>query len=232
MIAALLLGQAVVAAGPTFTLPELPDAVLAEQRGGVRLPSGIDLALTVNTQTSVDGNIVLQTVFSIEDGGPTVTVLTPEAGRTVAAPVAGRQSVAASGGGPVVTYDRQSGLQVANSRGALPIEFGSGAASALAAPPEGLQPIDPAMPVTTDAGVVSQTGENGLRSVDLVARDLTVSHLVGNAFGSAIANARNDATIDTQTTLSIDLRNAGPDVLGSAMLRVEGVALGALGSRM
>lgn len=231
MIAALLLSHAAIAAAPTFTLPELPDAVLAEQRGGVRLPSGIDLALTVNTQTAVNGNIVLQTVFSIVDGAPTVTVLTPEDGRTVAAPVASDGNMTRSGAAPVVTYDRQHGLQVTGNRGAIPVQFnGSPGTSSISA--QGLQTIDPTMPVTTDAGVVSQTGESTVRSVDLVAPDLTVSHLVGNAFGSAIANARNDATIDTQTTLSIDLRNAGPDVLGSAMLRVEGVALDALASRM
>jgi hypothetical protein len=100
MIAALLLGQTVLAAAPTFPLPELPDAVLAEQRGGVRLPSGIDLALTVNTQTAVNGNIVLQTVFSIVEGGPTVTVLTPEAGSTVAAPVARAGSPTGNGAAP------------------------------------------------------------------------------------------------------------------------------------
>ncbi|KHL24163.1 hypothetical protein PK98_15490 [Croceibacterium mercuriale] len=231
MIVALLLSQAAIAAAPTFTLPELPDAVLAEQRGGVRLPSGIDLALTVNTQTAVNGNVVLQTVFSIVDGAPTVTVLTPEDGRTVAAPVAGAGTATVGGAAPVVTYDRQHGLQVTGANSAIPVQFGKGTAAS-SAPLQGLQAIDPTRPVRTDAGTVSQTGETAVRSVDLVAPDLTISHLVGNAFGSAIANARNDATIDTQTTLSIDLRNAGPDVLGSAMLRVEGVALDALGSRM
>jgi hypothetical protein len=130
-----------------------------------------------------------------------------------------------------VTYDRQHGLQVTSNRGAIPVQFGSGP-NAPSVPARGLQAIDPTRPVTTDAGVVSQAGGTAVRSVDLVAADLTISHLVGNAFGSATANARNDATIDTQTTLSIDLRNAGPDVLGSAMLRVEGVALEVLGSRM
>ena len=61
--------------------------------------------------------------------------------------------------------------------------------------------------------------------------DIRIVHLTGNAIGSAIANMGSDRAIDTQTTLSIDLRNAGPDVLGSTMLRVEDVGIGALTSR-
>jgi hypothetical protein len=61
--------------------------------------------------------------------------------------------------------------------------------------------------------------------------DIRIFHLTRNAIGSAITNTGSDRAIDTHTSVSIDLRNAGPDVLGSAMLRVEDVALGALASR-
>ena len=54
---------------------------------------------------------------------------------------------------------------------------------------------------------------------------------IGGAFGSAILNSGSDRTISTATTVSIDLRNAGPEVLGSALLRIEDVAIGALTTR-
>jgi len=234
VIAAILLTQAAIgiAAAPSFDAPELPDAVLAEQRGGVRLPNGIDLALTVQTQTAVNGSIVLQTVFSIVDGAPTVTVLTPEPGHTVAAPTTSGEAGASMATAPTVTYDRQNGLQVSAGRSMVPVNLGGRADASRPAVPEGLQAIDASTPVSTDAGLVTATAERSVRSVTLAGSDLSITHFAGNAFGSAIANARNDTAIQTETTISLDLRNAGPDVLGSAMLRVEDVALGALGSRM
>ena len=56
----------------------LSDAELARQRGGFRLPNGVDVALTVQTQTAVDGAVVLRTVFRADQGAPTLTVFTPK----------------------------------------------------------------------------------------------------------------------------------------------------------
>ena len=83
------------------------------------------------------------------------------------------------------------------------------------------------MPVATDNGTVQQD----MAGVSLQGTDIRIVHLTGSAIGSAIANSGNDRAIDTLTTLSIDLSNAGPDVLGSAMLRVEGVAIDAASMR-
>ena len=103
----------------------------------------------------------------------------------------------------------------------LPVVVGRGSPVAAAAS-IGLEQVT-ASHVATDAGTVDRT-RNG---VSLTGADFSVTHFIGGAFGSAIANAGNDRTITTATTVSIDLRNAGPEVLGSALLRVEDVALGA-----
>lgn len=137
----------------------VPDTELADQRGGFTLPSGIDVALTVQTQTSLNGATVLSTVFRAQNGAPTLTVTAP--------------------GDGVVTQDTQGGRQ----------------------------------------------------NVMLRGENISVTHLAGSAFGTAIANSGNDRTIDTQTTVGIDLRNAGPTLLASAALRIEDVANTAMSLR-
>src|SRR5690606_26638845 len=63
---------------PPFTRAPVADAVLAEQRGGIRLPNGIDVDLSIDTITAIDGRIVLQTVTRITEGSPVVTAYVPE----------------------------------------------------------------------------------------------------------------------------------------------------------
>jgi hypothetical protein len=218
----LLLAQDVPLAAVT-----VPDPELAMQRGGFMLPNGIDVALTVQTQTAINGAIVLRTVFRADQGTPTLTVYAPKAGETVAA-----DRVTATGGAagmPTITYDGRGGLQV------TPAAVGSAAVStsgaAAGAVPAGLEKIMAGDNVTTDNGIVSQAAAGGLQTAALRAADLTVTHLAGTAFGSAIANAGSDRAIDTQTTVGIDLGNVASTALASAMLRVEDVTSGALLTR-
>lgn len=226
-----LFAQAVVAVA-AFEAPPVPDPVLADLRGGIQLPNGIDLALTVQTQTAVNGAVVLQTVFSLTDGPPKVVVYAPSDGRTVAAP-----AVASSGASagttvmPTVTYDNRGGLvQVTPGLTVMPVAIGTGEKAAQGAVANGLEQV--ASGATTDNGTISQALDGSVRAIKLTGSDFSVTHLAGGTFGSAIANSGSDRTISTVTSVSIDLRNAGPDVLGSAMLRVEDTALSALASRL
>ena len=202
--------------------PPLSDPVLSEQRGGFRLPSGIDVAITVQTQTVLDGAVVLRTVFRADQGTPTLTILAPPAGQTVAA---NRGTPAAAGGQaamPTVTYDRANGLQLTPGIATPQIAVTSGNNQSVSAT-DGLAPVSAG--AVTDNGTVSAAGDNGLRTVTLQGPDLTITHLAGTAFGSAILNTGSDRAIDTQTSVAIDLRNAGPDVLGSTMFKIQDLAI-------
>ena len=213
-------------AGAPFS-NRVPDEVLAVQRGGIRLPSGIDVALSIDTLTAVDGAIVLQTVTKIDEGGPLTRVFAPEEGQTVAAPHAAAMTSAQ----PVVTYDRQNGLQITTggTMPALSISSRNGQAGQEIA--AGLQQVDLAAPVETASGtLLARTGE-GLQGVELRGVDINILHLTGGAYGSAIVNMGSDRAIDTFTELSVDLHNAGPDVLGSTMLRIESLAIEAMAAR-
>ena len=55
--------------------PALPDAELEAMRGGLALPGGVDLRLTVHSDMRVDGSTVLRTIFRADEGAPTLQVL-------------------------------------------------------------------------------------------------------------------------------------------------------------
>lgn len=208
------------------------DAVLAEQRGGIRLPNGIDVNLSIDTITAIDGRIVLQTVTRITDGAPVVTAYAPEGDDPVPLAQHGAGRPGPQGQAPPsVIYDRQNGLQVTTTMPAVPVTLTTGEGGNAPQDTPGLQAIDPTRIVSTPNGLVQMRDGEGIRGVELQGMDIRVLHLTRNAIGSMIVNTGSDRAIDTQTTVSIDLRNAGPDVLGSAMLRAEDVALGALASR-
>ncbi len=212
-----------------FDGAHVPEPVLAEQRGGIRLPNGIDVTLSIDTVTALDGRIVLQTVTRIDEGAPVVTAYAPEDGTSVALPE--RADVNTASAQPRITYNRQQGLTVSTGTASVPITVSSRTGGSEPQVAQGLRALDLTQSATTDSGVVQARGNNATQGVELQGMDIRVVHLTGNAIGSAIANMGSDRAIDTQTTLSIDLRNAGPDVLGSTMLRVEDVGIGALTSR-
>jgi len=223
-VAAILMLLQGVPLAPTV----VPDAELAQQRGGFALPNGIDVALTVQTQTTLNGAIVLRTVFRADQGAPTLTIFAPKAGETVSAQGA-TQTVGTAAATPTITYDPRTGVQVTPGGGSPTVSIVT--PGDVDTVPAGLAAVAGGVPVTTDQGVITETSLGGLQTIELKGNDLAITHLAGNAFGSAIANAGNDRAIDTQTTVSIDLRNAGPDVLGSAMLRVEHMGADAMGFR-
>lgn len=216
---------------PPFPGVRVADAVLAEQRGGIRLPNGVDVSLSIDTITAIDGRIVLQTITRITEGKPAVTAYVPEGDTAV--PLAQQNEAPGSRqpqGAPQVTYDRQNGLTVTANTPVVLATVTTGRNSS-APKYSGLQAIDLTGSATTPDGIVKLRDEGGIGGVELQGTDIRILHLTRNALGSAIANTGSDRAIDTYTTVSIDLRNAGPEVVGSAMLRVEDVALGALASR-
>jgi hypothetical protein len=212
-----------LALGP-FAATPVADEELAEHRGGFRLPGGIDVAMTIDTQTAVDGAVVLRTVFRADQGTPTLATYVPRAGETVAGASAGASRPAATI--PVVSYDRQSGIRVSGGVAAPGVSL----APQAGAIPAGLEQVSGG--AATAAGAVSERTQGALRLVELTGADLSVTHVAGGAFGAAIANMGSDRTIDTQTSVAIDLSGAGPDVIGSSMLRVQDIATQALAGRL
>jgi hypothetical protein len=148
----------------------LSDADLAQLRGGFELPGGLVVNLGVTTDTRLDGQLVLRTVFTATQGSPTLRVF----GRT----------------------------------GDAPTELNLAAGQA-----------------ATQDGIVQIRNLPGGERVDLAGNSIDVSHIVGQAFGSVLANTGNDRTIDVVTTVDLDLSHATPDLIGSSLLSVEAAAI-------
>lgn len=211
-----------------FGVEPVSNTVLAEQRGGFRLPNGIDVALTVQSVTSVNGVVVLHTTFRVDQGPPTIAIHTSgregqdsgtstQQNRTI--------SIAAT---PTVGYDPRNGVQITPGVAAPSIRIATVAQDMAAS----ASPGEVASEQSANAfGAIEQSQQNGVHSISLQGPDIAVTHLAGTTFGSIVANSGNDRAIDTATTISLDLRNAGPDVLGSAMLRVGNLGNDALAFR-
>jgi hypothetical protein len=206
-------------------------AELAEQRGGFRLPNGIDVAIAVQTDTLVDQTLVLRSVYTIDRGPPTVRAWTandPAAPTTTSTVSSGTQQNVS----PVVSYDSRNGIQVTPGFGSpsVIIRTGSPHIEVDAAALREI-PLDGSV-VAAPAGTITQAVRNGIQSVRLESTDLAITHLAGSAIGSIIENSGSGRVIDTVTSVAIELGNAGPDKLGSAMPRVESIGIDALQTRI
>ena len=157
--------------------PPLAVSELEKVRGGFDLPGGVSVSLGVVTETRINGQDVLRTVFNVQSGQPAITVLARAAGTND-----GLTSI-----GPVV-----GGTGVATADGIVTLV---------------------AMP-------------NGVR-VELAGDRLDVSHLVGQSFGSVVANSANDRSIDVATTVNISLGGVSRDMIGGSSARIDTLALDA-----
>lgn len=209
-----------------FGAPPVSDEQLADMRGGLRLPNGIDVALAVQSDTVVNGQLVLRSVYRIDNGPAQLSVFVPKPGEATMVVTRGEGR---GEGAPSISYDTQKGLVVTPSgifgNPLVAISTG-GAGAAGAVSTDGLQGVDTSNgAVATPAGIITVLPLDFGSRVRLQGDGLDASHFFGSALGSLTANSGSDRAIDTSTTISLDLRNAGPDVLGSSLLRVENLAL-------
>jgi hypothetical protein len=199
---------------------------LGEMRGGFTLPSGLEVALSVVTETALDGATLLRTQFTIADRAPTLQVFVGD-GTAAGMREAGAASTAAGAVRPDITYNREQGLTVMpGTTSAIPFNINVGASSASAADPS-LQQVEvaPGASVATPVGVVSHLQSGLLGRIELQADGLDTTHFYGSAFGSLTANTASDQAIDTVTSVTINLGNVSPDTLGSVLSRVEGLSV-------
>jgi hypothetical protein len=206
------------------------DDELAEMTGKFTLPNGTELAMSVTSDTVINGQLALRTVLTVDQGSRLE--------------VFGRQGGAASepytmsgsvdqpitqATGVSVMLDRRSGIQTVTPTygvSASPnVATTPGAANDAAAQGLTLLPIHSGGPaVATAHGHVSLSTTDRGSQVTLAGDQLGVAHIVGQYIATAIVNSANDRTIDTVTNVNIDLRDASPYMVGSAMLRIDGLA--------
>lgn len=205
----------------------LSDAELATITGKFVLPSGVTLALSVTSDTVVDGQLILRTVFRVDDTAR-VTVM----GRMSAdsgpaypgAPTAG-DAAAMKPTGVEVAFDRRSGTQTITPTytAVIPtVSIGGTRPADAAAAGLAALPVSVGGPaVETPDGSVSLSALRNGTQVVLAGQQLSVANLVGSAIATAIANTADNRTIDTVTHVDIDLGDAGALTAGSAALKID-----------
>lgn len=126
-LAAIALGATPPATANPFGKAAVPAEALEKMRGGFALPGGLDVSIAVQSNTSLNGAVVLRTQFLAGSGTPTLAVF----GRTdvpaglgpldlkpgdAVAVADGVVSLAGSGSGNRITYS-QRGLDVTHLAG-------------------------------------------------------------------------------------------------------------------
>ncbi|MGN6376010.1 MAG: hypothetical protein ACTHMG_10690 [Sphingomonas sp.] len=227
-------GALAASADAPFPGAAVGDDEIAATTGKFVLPNGVELALAVTSDTVMNGQLILRTVFTV-DNDAQLTVLGRE---SAAAGQTGTGSSGQSGGaggvaptGISVSFDRQSGIQTITptyaATGSTTVSIGGVTQQP---DPTGLSklPVTPGGPAvaTADGLVTVQQLANG-SLVTLSGDRLSVANLVGQSVATVIANTGNDRNFDTVTNVAIDLKNAAPYVAGSAALRVDDLALDA-----
>lgn len=210
--------------------PRLTDEELAKVTGKFVLPNGVELALSVTSDTVVDGQLLLRTVLTVDRSTQLQVFGRTGQASTVAYAGAANSAGARQPMGVVVEFDRRSGLQTVtptfNVAQGSTVTVGAVAeephALGLAALP--LVPGGPAIS-TVDGTVSLATARNGSQQVSFVGDQLSVVNLVGQSIATALANSANDRTLDSVTNVAIDVRNLAPYQIGMAHLRVDALAV-------
>lgn len=214
-----------------FAAPAVSDTELSGMRGGFSLPGGLEATMAVRTETSVNGGLLLRSIYRIDQGPPTLQLYAPAVGQTVRAQTAGASTLGQGTQGAVrINFDRQNGVSISRQMGMPATSVTVGLANqASEAASDNLQPLDLSSgSVETAGGRVSVSDlPQGVRA-RIQGDGIDASHLFGAAFGSVVANTANDRAIESATTISLDLRGATPMNLGSSMLRAEGIAADAV----
>ena len=181
------------------------DQALSAMRGGFALGGGLDVSVAVQSDTRVNGVLLLRSIFVVDKAASALTVY-------------GRTGNTALPGLSVGDRVSASGLNV--STGATEPGGAAEGLSQLSLSKDGAS-------ATASGGEIRVESAGRGHQVVLAQPTLDIRHLAGQAYGSIVANRGNDVTVDTVTNINIDLKNSTPFNLGSAMFRVEALAVDA-----
>lgn len=196
-----------------FDEAPVTDSTLADSRGGFALPGGGEISVAVQSDTRVNGELVLRTVLIAAQSAPTLTVFVKD----------GSKSAAGDASQPLP----QNALTLV--KGGTTINVTTNAPAITNAAPDGMTQVSlsPGQTVTTAAGDVRYDKTGSAGQIVLNAPDMQVRQLVGQAFGTIVSNRANGVAIDTSTVINLDLTGMPTLSLGSTLPRLDGLALDA-----
>lgn len=225
----------VVAKPRAFAAPPIRDMELARMRGGLRLPNGLDVSLGIDIQTRVNGLLALHTVYASEGPAAGVRVFVDGAKPVPLAPATQTISASAVPSMPVLVVDRSpTGTTIVPTTAtpATTVNLVNGDPSTWLSGEGQVQ-----LPVTANgAPVPSPQGDVKLETNDrgavvtLQTPSLSVQQLVGQATGVVLANSGSDRTIETVSSVNVDLQGVSPALL-SGLFAAQRAALDAVVGR-
>jgi hypothetical protein len=208
----------VVARKPHQFGTEVADEVLAAMRGGVALPNGLNIAIGIDIQTRVDGLLALHTIYATDGPDAGVRVFTDGAAPSIVPPGTIAVKTGGSDGSPEITVSRAptgSTVDVSTPSAPTRVNILSGMPStwqtAAGQTPVPVTENGPA--VSTPAGNIALVTNDRGAVVTLDAPMLRIQQIVGEAAGVIIANTANDRTIDTISSVNLDLQGLSPELL-------------------
>ena len=237
-IVAVLAAVAVqISAAPSEALRSgvaIPDHELATMRGGVLLPNGLTIAIGIDIQTRIDGVLALHTVYTSETPANGVRVFTDG---TDSPRIAPGSATVVTGGGTTTNIDvsrSPTGTTVVAGTNGQPttVNIVSGPTSTwLSGAGQTSVPVVANGPaVSASSGLISLTENDRGARVTLSTPMLEVQHLVGQATGAVISNTGNDRSIDTISSINVNLVGVPAALLGNALM-VNRIAVEAAGRR-
>ena len=229
--AALLLATATAASGPADVVvigqPLLterrrivPDAELAIMRGGLALPNGLSVAIGIDIQTRIDGVLALHTIYSSDGPNAGIRVYTDGVTSPRTAPATATVMTVGTASLPIITIDRSpSGTTIlpAVTTPAATVNLVSGDPSTwlTAAGQTPVPVVENGPAVAAAPGAISLRNDGSGAVVTLDAPMLQVRQLIGQATGAVIANTGNDRSIDTISSVNVDLQGLSPTLMGA-----------------
>lgn len=204
------------------------DISLDSMRGGVLLPNGLDVAIGIDIQTRVNGELALHTVLSTEAPNPYGLRVLVDGNESEPMPAGVTVQPQASPGQVLIIDRRGAGTTLMPSRTWTP----GTSVRVVNAPREvwpayaGESELDVAAggpAVATDLGNVRVDRDDAGATVTLSSDTLVVQHLLGQATGVVVANTANDQSIDTISAIDVDLQGAWP-IITNAIFAVGAIA--------
>lgn len=231
MLAAMLASPPALEPGNTRAVS---DAELATMRGGVQLPNGLNVAIGIDIQTRIDGVLALHTVFSSEGPAAGIRVYTDGPGGPSSVP----GSVTVATGDPswpsVAVSRTPTGTTVTAGGAGNPPSVNIVAGPAPDWPNAGGQNVVPVTAngpaIEASSGSIRLTADDSGAQVTLVTPATEIRHLVGQATGAVIANTADDRSIDTVSTINVNLLGL-PVALMNGVLLVNRIAADATRQR-
>lgn len=213
---------AAVASTVSWSAVPVADSELATMRGGILLPNGLNIAIGIDIQTRVNGVLALHTIYSTEVPNNAIRVYTD--GTTAPASAPGTTTIATGGNSsPGIDASRSpTGTTVTAASGGQPmivnVLVGPTSTWLDAAGQTNVPVTANGSAVPASSGAITLVEDGAGARVTLSAPGLQVQHLVGQATGAVIANTADNRSIDTVSSINVNLVGVPAALLGGALM--------------